>query len=166
VKRAVVALVAIAVLAALGIRIFRQKEAAAREVIVLCGGSMRAALEEVIEHYKAVSSDTVVATFGGSGVLCAQIQKTGKGDIFICHDPFMEWAEQQGLVHQWDTVGLFKVVIAVARGNPKGVNGLGDLAKPGLRVGIGDTTYSTSGVIAKSIQGPPETPQRHRHGPH
>lgn len=145
------ALILIAALALLTLLVLKPRDGGPGEVIVLCGGSMRAALEEIIENYKAVSSDTVVPTFGGSGELCAQIRLAGKGDVYICHDPFMEWAEEKGLIQKWDTVGLLRVIIAVPKGNPKGINGLEDLARPGLRIGIGDTTYSTSGVIAKSI---------------
>lgn len=121
------------------------------EVIVLCGSSMRAALEDIIEKYKKVSDDNVLATYGGSGILCAQIQNTGKGHVFICHDPFMPWADKNGLIDEWATVGRLDVVIIVAKGNPKNILSLEDLAKPGLRIGLGDHRYSTSGVIAKQI---------------
>ncbi len=121
------------------------------DILVLCGGSMRAALEEVIQRYKNVSDDSVVATYGGSGVLCAQIENTGRGDVYICHDPFMEWAAGKGLIDEWTTVGRLDVVIIVPKANPRNINGLKDLAQPGLRVGLGDQTYSTSGVIANHL---------------
>ncbi len=121
------------------------------EILVLCGGSMRAVLEDIIGRYGDISDDNVVATYGGSGVLCAQLQNTGRGDIYICHDPFMPWAESQGLITTWDTVGYLDVVIIVPKGNPKGIRKLKDLAQPGLRLGIGNQTYSTSGVITKQM---------------
>ena len=37
------------------------------------------------------------------------------------------------------------------KGNPKEIRGLEGLTRPGLRLGIGDTTYSTSGVITSNI---------------
>jgi molybdate transport system substrate-binding protein len=120
-------------------------------VLVLCGGSMRAALEEAIEQYAAEPTESIDTTYAGSGELCAQIQNTGKGDIYICHDPFMPWAAEQGLIEDWRTVGYLDVVIVVPAGNPKGIGGLEDLADPGLRIGIGDQRYSTSGVIANSL---------------
>lgn len=121
------------------------------EILVLCGGSMRAAVEEITKAYEALSGDEVLMTIGGSGELCAQIKLTRKGDVFVCHDPFMEWAEKRGLIDRWETVGMLKVVIVVPKGNPKGVKGLEDLARPGVRVGIGDVVYSTSGVIANEM---------------
>lgn len=121
------------------------------EILVLCGGSMRAVLEDIIEQYKKVSDDKVMATYGGSGELCAQIQNTGRGDIYVCHDPFMPWAEEKGLIAEWDTVGYLDVVIIVPQGNPKDIQELKDLAGPGIRLGIGNKIYSTSGVLVNNM---------------
>jgi len=121
------------------------------QVLVLCGGSMRHAMEEIIRNYKNVSGDDVMMTIGDSGDLCVQLKFTRKGDIYVCHDPFMPWAEKQGLIHEWRTVARFWPAIVVPKGNPGGIKGLADLARPGLKIGIGDTRYSTSGVIAREI---------------
>lgn len=120
-------------------------------VLVLCGGSMRAPLEEIVERYKAVSSDAVVVSYGDSGVLCAQIKDTSRGDIFICHDPFMEWAAKQGLIAAWTAVGRLEVATVVPKGNPKNIHTLEDLARPGLRLGVGNQHYSTAGVIVRHM---------------
>ena len=122
-----------------------------QDILVLCGGSMRAAMEEIIERYGEITDDKILASYGGSGELCAQIQQTQKGDIYVCHDPFMPWAKDQGLIDTWATVGYLDVAIVVPKGNPKGITGIKDLAKPGIRLGIGNQTYSTSGVIVKHM---------------
>jgi len=121
------------------------------DVLVLCGGSMRAVMEDVIARYAKVSSDKVLASYGGSGELCAQLQQTQKGDIYVCHDPFMSWAVEQDLVDTWATVGSLEVVIIVPKGNPRGIEKLEDLATGRLRLGIGDRTYSTSGQVVVNI---------------
>lgn len=150
-KAKIVWVVVPGVIVVLALLIFSLPRTSGEEVLLLCGGSMRAALEDIIKRYGKVSADKILATYGGSGELCAQLRHTGKGDIFICHDPFMEWAEKQGLIAEWDTVGYLDVVIVVPRGNPKSVRELEYLAQPGLRLGIGDRTYSTSGVIVKHM---------------
>ena len=124
---------------------------ASQDVMVLCGGSMRAPLEELKRRYAKVSDDTIVTTYGGSGELCAQIQNTGKGDLYLCHAPFMPWAAERGLISEWTTVASLGVVIIVPEGNPKKIRNLEDLARPGLRIGIGNRTYSTSGQIIKHV---------------
>jgi len=124
---------------------------AGEEILVLCGGSMRAPLEELKKRYEEVSDNTIVTTYGDSGALCAQIQKTGRGDLYLCHDPFMPWATERGLITEWITVADLHVVMIVPKGNPKEIKTLEDLGRPGLRVGIGNRTYSTSGQIIKHI---------------
>ena len=143
--------VGIVALAAVGFLAARPAGKRDSEIVVLCGGSMAAAMMDVIGEYKPVSGDKVVLSAGSSAALAAQIKHTRKGDVFVCHDPFMPWAEKQGLVGEWRTVAKLRVVIAVSEGNPKGIRGLKDLARPGLRVGVGNPGYSTSGVITKEI---------------
>ncbi len=121
------------------------------EIMVLCGGSMRAPLEELTRRYAETSEDVIVTTYGGSGELCAQIQNTGRGDLYLCHDPFMPWAADRGLIAEWAPVATLKVVIIVPKGNPKGVTTLEDLGKPGVRLGIGNRTHSTSGQIITHV---------------
>lgn len=124
---------------------------ASQEVLVICGGTMRAPLEAVIARYATVSGDRVLATYGDSGEIMAQIQNTGKGDVFVVHDPFMEWARQRRLVTEGAVVGYLDNVIVVPKGNPRGIRGVTDLAQPGLRLGVGDRRYSTSGVMVKQM---------------
>ncbi|MFP4418616.1 MAG: extracellular solute-binding protein [Chitinispirillaceae bacterium] len=130
----------------------RDKTAAKKEILLLCGGSMRAPMESVVKHFNEHHSDIeVVSTYGGSGELMAQLQQTNKGDIYVCHDPFMEWGEQKGIIDRWTTVGYLDVVLAVPKGNPKNIHTFADLAKPGLRLGLGDERYSTTGWIVKNM---------------
>lgn len=121
------------------------------DVFVLCGGSFRQPLEEAVEEYKQISEDTVTATYGGSAVLCAQLENTGRGDILICHDPYMPWAEEKGLIERWDAVAYADIVIVVPGDNPHDIRSLQDLTKEGLRIGVGDPKYSTSGVIVENL---------------
>ena len=151
-KRIILMIVALAlvigIIASLQMQARRMSE---NTVMVLSGGSMRAVMTEIIERYKSVSDDVIKANYAGSGVLCAQIMNTGRGDIYVCHDPFMPWAQNKGLISEWDTVGMLDVVLITAKGNPKNILKVEDFATPGLRLGLGDRKYSTSGVIAYHI---------------
>ena len=121
------------------------------EVLVLCGGSMRAPIEELVEKYGAVCGDLVRVSYGDSADLCSQVQSGGKGDIFVCHDPFMDWAAKQGRIREWKPVGRLALVLVAPKDGTKGIQGVADLAKGGLRIGVGDMTYSTSGFIVKGM---------------
>lgn len=141
------ALIATLLVAAVVFFAFQKSGTDQTDILVLCGGSMRAAMEQIRRDYSAVSDDEILLTFGGSGELCAQIKNAQKGDIYVCHDPFMAWAEKQGLIEAWRPVARLEPVIVVPKGNPKGITGLKDLARPGLRLGVGDPKRSTCGVL-------------------
>jgi molybdate transport system substrate-binding protein len=119
----------------------------AEEVIVLTGGSMKAVMGDVIRRYATVSHDRIMVSYGESADFAAQLAHGSKGDIFMCHDPFMSWAEEKGLISEWKTVAYLDNVIVVPKGNPRNIRQFSDLAKPGIRLGVGDRRYSTSGVV-------------------
>lgn len=121
------------------------------EVLILCGGSMRSAMEQVVAEYKKVSRDSVLVSFGDSSEFTVQLQRTQKGDILVCHDPFMPWSVDLGLIDQSANVARLDIVIVVPKGNPKGIHELKDLGQPGLRLGLGDPKYSTAGEIIGEI---------------
>jgi molybdate transport system substrate-binding protein len=73
--------------------------------------------------------------FNNSGRLLTQIEFSGEGDLYISSDDlFMEKAHSKGLVREWSRAAKFIPAIIVPRGNPVGIKGLSDLARPGLRV--------------------------------
>lgn len=152
-KTTIMLFTAAASLIAISILFFIMPRAGHRdqEIIVLCGTSMRVPLEEIIRRYKKTSGNTVIATYGESSELCSQLLNVRKGDIFICHDPFMPWAEEQGMIHTWENVARLDIVLVVPKGNPKQIKGVEDLSRSGLKVGIGDQRYSTSGVIVNHL---------------
>ncbi|MDD2599700.1 MAG: substrate-binding domain-containing protein [Kiritimatiellae bacterium] len=129
----------------------KRGEQGAEEVLVLCGGTMRGVIEAAMARYRTVSEDRVMATYGDSAEMCSQLENTGRGDIYVGHDPFMPWAEKRGLITAWATVAYLDNVLAVPKGNPKNIREMRDLARPGLRVGTGDQRYSTSGVMVKEM---------------
>ena len=129
----------------------RSEQNAAEEVLVLSGGTMREVMEATIARYRTVSQDKVVATYGGSAEMVSQLMNTGRGDIYVAHDPFMPWADERGLLSEWATVAYLDNTLIVQKGNPKNIHSVSDLVKPGLRVGTGDHRYSTSGVMVKQM---------------
>ena len=78
-----------------------------------------------------------------------KIVTTRRGDVYVCHDPFLAALKRRGFCDKYWVVASLRPVIVVQKGNPKGIHGLLDLAKPGLKVGLTDEKYSTCGHIAK-----------------
>jgi len=116
---------------------------------LLChvGGTMRPVLEELAKRYQAETGQLVRFNYGDSGALLTQIEQAKRGDLYVCHDPFGGSAQKKGLAARVWTIASLTPMIAVQKGNPKGIRGLRDLAKPGLKIGLTDETYSTLGHI-------------------
>ncbi|WP_174262550.1 molybdate ABC transporter substrate-binding protein [Actinoplanes sp. OR16] len=77
---------------------------------------------------------TVTFNFGGSSALATQINQGAPADVFASAAP-----KNMQAVTEAGTPTTFvrnQLVIAVGAGNPKGVTGLADLAKPDLKVAL------------------------------
>jgi molybdate transport system substrate-binding protein len=73
--------------------------------------------------------------FAGSNTLVTQIQQSAPADVFASADAKnMQTLVTAGLVETPVTFAKNTLQIAVAAGNPKGITGLADLAKPGVTV--------------------------------
>jgi molybdate transport system substrate-binding protein len=111
------------------------------------GGTMRPAMEELARLYQADTGRRVELDYGDSGSNLIKAEATRRGDLYVAHDPFHGAMERKQLSVRGWTVATLEPVIAVARGNPKGIGGLKDLARPGLRLVLTDADYSTVGHI-------------------
>ena len=116
---------------------------------ILCyvGGTMRPAMEELVRRYAAATGEKVLLDFGDSGELLIRAEQTRRGDLYVCHDPFMAEGIRKGLVLEGQAVSALEPVIIVQKGNPKDIRGFRDLARPGLRLILTDSEFSTMGYI-------------------
>ncbi|PLX44316.1 MAG: molybdate ABC transporter substrate-binding protein [Deltaproteobacteria bacterium] len=72
--------------------------------------------------------------------MLSQMTLSGRGDLYIPgSSDFMELAKDKGLVDPSTEriVAYLLPAICVPKGNPKGIKALEDLARPGVKVGIG-----------------------------
>lgn len=126
----------------------RASEEDPRPLLCYSGPSMKASMEELARAYEAKAGVKVVVETNDPRTLIDRIVVAPTADLFISHDPFLAiLAKQEVPVARAWTVASLAPVIAVARGNPKGIRGLEDLARPGLRVGLTDAEKTISGNI-------------------
>ena len=71
---------------------------------------------------------------------------TQKGDVFIPGSTTeFATAKSQGLVGDYQMIAYHVPVIAVQKGNPKGITGIKDFANPGLKIALGDANATAIG---------------------
>jgi molybdate transport system substrate-binding protein len=114
---------------------------AQRSITVFCGSASKPAMEEIAGLFEKEKNIRVNMTFGGSGTLLSQIELSKKGEIYLPGSPdyIIIGNRKKLLVENSDKIVAYLVpAIITPAGNPKGIGSLADLAKPGIKVGIGN----------------------------
>ncbi len=144
-------LVCCALMLSLAMSVRAQEAKPSEPLLCYIGGTMRPAVEELARQYETATKQKIQLDFGDSGQLLIRIGEARKGDIYVCHDPFLKAAMNQKLVIEGRTIAALDPVIVVPKGNPKGIKGFMDLAQPGLRLILTDVRYSTMGYIVERM---------------
>lgn len=110
-----------------------------KAVTVLAAASLTEVFTKLGQDFEAANPGTTVTfSFGGSSALAQQINSGAPADVFASASP----ATMKQVVDAGNAAGdpvVFarnQLVIAVPAGNPKGLTGLADLAKPGVKVAL------------------------------
>ena len=123
------------------------------KLTILCGGSFRPPLEALASKFHESSGIEAELSFGQSEDLLPQIKVGKVGDIFVTHDPYLEYTKDAGALMEGVHVGYVAPVLVVPKGNPAGVERIEDLARPGLKVALPNPEYSTCGeMLAKLLE--------------
>lgn len=121
-------------------------------LLVPCGAGLQPAMDEIGAAWTRKSGVRVDFSYAGSGMLMAQLELSKAGDLYMPGEAFwVTLAERKGLVKETRPVVWFTPVLAVPKGNPAGVRGIADLAKPGMRVALGDPEALAIGPVSKRI---------------
>lgn len=119
------------------------------ELSVFAGSMLRPAIEETITEFEKREGVTVNRVYNGCGILVAQMKAGQHPDAyFACDSEFMN--QVHDLFPEPVPVSQNELVILVQKGNPKGITSLRDLAKEGLRVGIGHEKQCAMGWITQN----------------
>ena len=131
-----------------GFSALNEGDASGSDLLLYSGSMLRPAIEETITEFEKREGVKVSRVYNGCGILVSQMKSGGKPDLyFACDNRFME--EVQNLFEKPEVVSSNLLVIATAKGNPKGVRTLQDLGKPNLKVGVGHEQQCALGAITK-----------------
>lgn len=127
------------------------------ELTFFAGAVNQRALTPIIRRFSLREGVTVNTSFNGCGILTGTMkgipgQATSQGfpDIFMACDIY--YLEQ---VQDWFGEGVdisdTDIVIAVPKTNPAGIESFQDLAKPGVRLAVGQPEQCTIGVLTQHL---------------
>jgi molybdate transport system substrate-binding protein len=124
---------------------------ASPELVLYSGAMNRGAVDDTIRRFEEREGAQVTRVYNGCGILVAQIKAGGRPDAYLtCDASFVPPVGDLFLgppVEMSDS----EIVILVARGNPKSLHGLADLARPGLRIGVANAEQSTLGALTRRL---------------
>ncbi|MCX6355453.1 MAG: molybdate ABC transporter substrate-binding protein [Candidatus Aureabacteria bacterium] len=112
-----------------------------KTLLFFCGSAVRVPMDEIIKNYQAEKGVRVQVTYGGSGGLLSQMELARKGDVYLAGSPdYIAIGEKKKLLvpGSADKVAYLIPAIIVPKGNPANIRSLDDLARPGLRIGMGN----------------------------
>ena len=116
------------------------------------GVGQRSSVNEIKELFCQRHPDVEVNfSYKGSGYFIADITRSQEGDLYMPGEEFyLLQAVERGFITDYnpdtDIPAYFITVMITPRGNPKGIQQVEDLAKPGIRVGLGNPKACAIGL--------------------
>lgn len=124
-------------------------------LIAFVGAASKPPTTEAKEAFEKANPNIVVdISFGGSGTLLNQMTLEETGDIYMPgSNDYMDKAEEKKAVavETRKIVAYLIPMICVQRGNPKNIQSLKDLARPGVTVGLAKAGAVCLGDAADGI---------------
>lgn len=122
------------------------------ELLVYAGAGLKRAMEEIKPAFEELENVNIQYVYAGSGQLLAQIETSGKGDVFIVgSEATYDIAKEKGQANESTLIAHHTPGLAVEKGNPKDIKSLEDLTQDGLKVVLGDKEANAVGKTAMKI---------------
>ena len=123
-----------------------------KTLLVYCGAGMKEPMEEIAELFQEREGITIEYTYGGSAQMLSQIELYQTGDAYMPGAlAYIQSAMDKGFIDKSEKVIYHVITIIVPKGNPANITSLEDLAKPGVRVAIGEPTGPAIGQGTKKM---------------
>ena len=130
------------------------KEFAGQTLTVCSGAGLMKPMNELIGLFENETGAKVEVRYGGSGEIFGTLETTCGCDVFIPGAySYTQEAMKRGYVLKGTIINVTEhvPVIIVPEGNPAHVTSLQDLAKPGVKVVLGDPKACAIGKVSKKI---------------
>jgi len=119
---------------------------------VYCGAGMRMPMDEIGLLFEEKYGISINYNYAGSNTLLSQMELTQKGDIYMPGATYyFDVAKEKGFTDYEQLIAYHVPVIAVPKGNPANISSMGDLAKPGVKVILGDSKAAAIGKLGNKI---------------
>jgi molybdate transport system substrate-binding protein len=121
---------------------------------IFAAAGAKPAIDEICQQFQDKYGITVQASYGGGGEVLSQMTLSRSGDVYVAPEQgFMEMAAEKQAIdpETVKTVAYMIPVIAVKKGNPRNIQTLADLARPGIKVAVTRQETTLLGKYAPEI---------------
>ena len=126
----------------------------AKTIMVGAGAGLKPALDSVAKLFTEKTGIKVENSYLCSAMVLTNMQLTRTGDVMVPGTQYyIDLAIEKGVIDP-DSVavaGYMITVIAVQKGNPHNITCIEDLAKPGLKVGVGELEVLAVGRLTDKM---------------
>ncbi|WP_423793135.1 molybdate ABC transporter substrate-binding protein [Methanocaldococcus indicus] len=125
-----------------------------KEVIhAYVGAGMQEPMDEIGKLFEKKYGIKVEYTYAGSGYLYSQILSSKSGDIFMPGALYyVNELKKKGMILNYTNITKHIPVIVVQKGNPKHITSILDLAKPGVKIALGDSNIAIGRATNKIFE--------------
>ena len=117
-----------------------------------CAAGMKPVVESVAQDYYKEYGVRIDIQYGGSGTLLSNLRVAQQGDLYLAADKsYIKEAQKFELINETQPLAFLKPIIAVPKGNPKGVKGITNVFKDTLRVAIANPDAASIGRLTKKM---------------
>jgi ABC-type molybdate transport system substrate-binding protein len=121
-------------------------------LVLYCAAGLQLPVEKVVTQYRQEFGVPVHLQYGGSGTLLSNLRVARKGDLYLAGDEsYLITAASNHLVAEILALAQMAPVIAVPKGNPKGIQGLNDLLNHDVGLASPETA-AVGRIVRQALQ--------------
>jgi len=122
------------------------------ELLLFAGAGLRQPTDQLVRIFQQESGHAVRVNYGGSGQLMSSILASGQGDLFMPGALFyIQKLHDMGCIDSSKTVVAHTAVVGVNIRKAGVIGSFEDLARPGVRLALGDPKAMAFGRAAQTI---------------
>ncbi len=119
-------------------------------LLVYCAAGIKPPVLQLARDFEEKYDTRIQLQYGGSGTLLSNVEVSQRGDLYIAGDrSYIEIADEKGLIDEVLPLAYLRPVIAVAAGNPKGIQEIQDLLGQETRIALGNPEATAVGKQTK-----------------
>ena len=126
----------------------------AASLTLYCAAGLKKPIEAIAQQYEKETGTRIDLQFGGTGTLLSQLQVAKRGDLFLAADAgALNDATKLDLIREVLPLAFQRPVIAVKKGNPKGIAQLSDLLRSDVKLALPNPEAASIGKVSRQLLG-------------